>query len=399
MTDTARDTQKPSIYQITGKIFSNPYDWGGHQLIPQTLGFTPEEGKPYAEYWLGSHPKAPSQVELSDGSTTTLDKIIKLPFLFKLLDAGEMLSIQVHPNKKQAEEGFAREEAAGIPFSDLKRTYKDDNHKPEFAVVQGDFWLLHGFRPVDNLKQILQNVPEFEPLIPYFVDGDYQKLYKHVMIELSNEEVNKLLKALAVRVVLEFEAGKLDKSNPDYWAAKAVQYMKMTEDNYDRGLFSVYFLNLVNMKPGQAIFQDAGLLHAYLEGPIIEVMANSDNVARGGITPKYVDIQELMKLVTFEGITPNIVEGRKVENETFFDAPIDEFAVSNIQPLTDKYYKHTASSPEILMGMQGDAKINADGQTLSVAKGKSVFVSAGTNYEIMGTEDTVIYKTSVPDQT
>lgn len=403
----------PRIFPIKGKLFSHPYDWGGNHLIPQTLGFEPEPGKPYAEYWLGVHPKAPSQVELPGGSTTTLDKVVKhdkeailghavaerfgtMPFLFKLLDAGEMLSIQVHPNKQQAEEGFAREEATGIPFSDPKRTYKDDNHKPEFAVVLGDFWLLHGFRSEESLKQVLNNVPEFAPLISYFAKGDYKKLYKYVMQDLSNEDVNTILKALAVRVVLEFEAGRLEKSNPDYWAAKAIQYMNMSEGHYDRGLFSIYFLNLVHMKPGQAIFQDAGLLHAYLEGPIIEVMANSDNVARGGITPKYVDIEELMKLVKFEGITPNIVEARKIENESFFDAPIDEFAVSSITPAAEKLYKHKAMSPEILMGMQGEAKIKTDGQELSVAKGKSIFVSAGTEYEIAGNENDVVYCTRVP---
>ena len=401
------------IFQITGKIFSSPYDWGGKQLIPQTLGFTPEPDKPYAEYWLGVHPKALSQVALPNGKTDTLDHVIeanketilghsvaerfgRLPFLFKLLDAGEMLSIQVHPNKKQAEEGFAREEAAGIAFTDPKRTYKDDNHKPEFAVVQGDFWLLHGFRTEDHLKKVLHEVPEFTPLIPYFEGGDYQKLYKYVMIDLSDEEVNKMMKTLAVRVVLAFEAGKLEKANPDYWAAKAIRYMNMSEDNYDRGLFSVYFLNLVNMKQGQAIFQNAGLLHSYLEGPIIEVMANSDNVARGGITPKYVNIEELMKLVIFEGITPNVIEGREVDNEAFFDAPIDEFAISKIQLGVDKPYKHTAISPEILIGMNGDAKITTDGNELSVSKGKSVFISAGTDYEIIGSGNDIVYRTSVP---
>lgn len=401
------------IFQITGKVFSSPYDWGGNSLIPSTLGFEAEEGKPYAEYWLGVHPKAPSQVVLPDGQTTTLDKLVSedkegtlgttikekfgsLPFLFKLLDAGEMLSIQVHPNKQQAEEGFAREEAAGIPFTDPKRTYKDNNHKPEFAVVQGDFWLLHGFRTEENLRQVLGTVPEFESLLPHFQKGNYRELYKYVMQELSDEEADQLLKKLAVRVVLAFEAGKLEKSNPDYWAARAVAYMKMSEGNYDRGLFSIYFLNLVNMKPGQAIFQDAGLLHAYLEGPIIEVMANSDNVARGGITPKHVDIEELMKLVKFEGITPHIIEGRREENESFFEAPIDEFAISKIQPSENKPFNHTANAPEILIGMDGNAKIKTPETELSVAKGKSVFVSADTEYEITGNENDVVYRTSVP---
>ena len=307
-----------------------------------------------------------------------------------------MLSIQVHPNKNQAEEGYARENTARVSLDDPKRTYKDDNHKPEFAVILGDFWLLHGFRIAEDLKQILSSVPEFAPLIPSFQEGDHRKLYEHVMVELSNDEVNKILKSLADRIVPDYKAGKLEKENPDYWAAKAIAYMQMVDGNYDRGLFSIYFLNLVNMKPGQAIFQDAGLLHAYLEGPIIEVMANSDNVARGGITPKFVDIQELMKLVIFEGITPHIIEARGAGNESFYDVPIDEFAVSRISPSAEMPYKHAASSPEILMSLEGNAMIQANGQELPLSKGKSVFVISGTEYEIIGDEGDIIYKTSVP---
>lgn len=404
-------SQKQSIFQITGKIFSEPYDWGGNTLIPQTLGFEPEPGKPYAEYWLGTHPKGPSQVELTDGSTESLETLIKsnpkellgntsdrfttIPFLFKLLDARQMLSLQVHPNKKQAEEGYAKEENSGMSKDDPKRTYKDDNHKPEFGIVQGDFWLLHGFREKNSLIEILEQTTELQPLLEYFQNGDYKSLYKHVMLDLSDEEANAILSSLANRIVPAYKANSLTKSHPDYWAAKAIVDMNMSDGAYDRGLFAIYFLNLVSMKKGQALFQDAGLLHAYLEGTMIEVMANSDNVARGGITSKYVDVEELMKLVIFEGIRPNIVEGRQIESEVFYDAPIDEFAVSDIK-LNGSSYKNTSSSPEVLLGMHGDAQITSGSTTLSVAKGKSVFVPANTDYEITSSSDAIISRTRVP---
>lgn len=408
-----QNTIRERIFPITGKIFSSPYDWGGNELIPKTLGFEPESGVPYAEYWIGTHDKAPAQVSMPDGSTKPLNELVRtdaqavlgnkaatrfgtLPFLFKLLDAGEMLSIQVHPNKKQAEEGFSREEQLGIPLNDPKRTYKDNNLKSEFAIALGDFWLLHGFRQKESLQHILNEVKEFAPLVPYFADGDYKKLYQYVMRDMNADEANTILKSLAERVVPAFESGKLQQTSPDYWTARAIMYMKMHDGAYDRGIFSIYFLNLVNMKPGQSIFQSAGVLHAYLQGPIIEVMTTSDNVARGGITPKYVDIEELLKLVLFEGVTPNVQEVQQTESEATYTVPIDEFMVSRIQPTATTPYKTTSYSAEILMGIDGNATITASGKTLPIGKGKSVLVLADTTYEITGSETDIVYKTSVP---
>jgi mannose-6-phosphate isomerase len=402
-----------TIFPITGRIFSNPYDWGGKILIPPTLGFEPKPGVPYAEYWLGVHKKAPSQVQLLDDTTTSLDHLIEkdpesflghtvakrfgtMPFLFKLLDAKEMLSIQVHPNIQQAQEGFALEEKKGIPLDDPKRTYKDPNQKSEYAITQGEFWLLHGFRQAEDLENILDQIPEFELLKPYFKDKDYYALYKYIMIDLDDKKVNELLDALAKRIIPLYEKNELKKTNPDYWAAKAIKYMKMTEGNYDRGLISIYLLNLVHMNPGEAIFQRCGVLHAYLEGPIIEVMTNSDNVARGGITSKYIDIEALMTLVTFEGVTPNIIQGRTKGNEDFFDVPLEEFSMSKIMPTIDHSYGNKSASIELFMGMKGEAKIGSEGQVYSVEKGKSVVVKANTAYEITGNEGDEIYRISIP---
>ncbi len=404
--------QSQRIFPITGKIFSSPYDWGGKELIPQTLGFTPEPGVPYAEYWIGAHKRAPSMVEYSDG-TKSLEEIIagnpedilgsevakrfgELPFLFKLSEAKKMLSVQVHPNKKQAEEGFAIEEKSGIPATDLKRTFKDPNSKTEMPLALGDFWLLHGLRPESEMLEILKETKELTPLIPIFGNNDYRALYKHVLSDMSKEEVNTMLSPLAMRIRRQYEDIELQKTSPDYWAAKAIKDFNMQEGDYDRGLFSLYFANIVHLKAGDALFQNEGVIHAFLEGQYIEIMQNSDNIARAGMTNKPIDIEGLMKFMTFTSQKPNILEGRKENNEIFYDAPADEFLVSQLLLKDGMPYKQTSYSVEILMGITGNATITSDGISLPLGQGKSIVVFADATYEITGTETDVIFKTAVP---
>lgn len=405
--------KKEHAFYITGKIFSRPYNWGGIHLIPETLGFTPEPDTPYSEYWIGVHHKAPGQLILPNETTIALEDVIKddpeyvlgkdvsqkfhdLPFLFKLLDAEEMLSIQVHPTQEQAGKGFEEENKKGIPITDPKRTYKDNNQKFEFCVALGDFWLLNSFRPKDDLINVLQEYKEFSFLLPYFEDGNYKKLYTHVMVTMSDDEINKVLDTLAMRILPLYEDNKLDKDLPDFWAAKAMKYMNMQKGSYDRGIFSIYFLNLIHLKKGQAATQGSGVLHAYLYGPIIEVMTTSDNVVRGGITTKYIDIDALIKLVNFEGKKPTIIEGKNDVGEIFFDSFNDVYIVSKIHLKENKPYKTTSYSAEILMGLEGNAELTVESKTLSLAKGKSIIVFANTEYEIRGQDTDIIYKTSVP---
>lgn len=402
------DTQK--IYPIVGKIFSSPYDWGGTKLIPDTLGFTPEPGVPYAEYWIGAHKRSPSPVDqtgktLEDLIADAPEKILgvavakkygELPYLFKLSEPQKMLSVQVHPNKKQAEEGFIEEEKSGIPATELRRTFKDPNSKAEMALAISDFWLLHGLRPEVEIRAVLNDTPEFAPLVPIFTDGDYRKLYKHVLLDMTDQEVNDMLSPLVKRIVPLFEAGELQKTSPDYWAAKGVKDFDMHEGAYDRGIFSFFFLNIVYLKPGQALFQDTGVLHAFLQGSIVEILQNSDNIARAGMTNKNIDIDAIMKFMIFEPHEPKIIDGRRDGDEVFYDVPADEYLVSKITLLDGSQYKQTSNSAEILMGLEGNATIAAGGEELSLSKGKSVVVIANTEYAIKGSQNDVIYRTSVP---
>lgn len=398
-----------------GRLFGTiqHYSWGGYNFIPRLIGFTPEPGLPYAEYWMGAHETAPSQILQNDGTTRALNEVIReqptkmlgshvaerygrLPFLLKVMDVREMLSIQVHPTKSEAAVGFARENEMGIPLDSPRRNYKDDNHKPELEVALSDFWLLHGFRPEEQLQRILSQVPEFHSLQPIFARRGYFGLYEHVM-EMPQVSVNTLLSTLVERVLQKFDSGAFAESSPDYWVAKAIQGKQ--GGAYDRGIFSIYFFNLVRLKQGQATFQDAGIPHAYLQGQAIEIMANSDNIIRGGLTPKHVDVLELLRLIRFEGGLPEIIEGRPRGNpyEAFYASPSHDFCLSRIQLSQGDLYENTASSIEILLILSGETTLDSADKQMLVKKGESIIVFAGTHYRMRAlSEHALLFRASIP---
>jgi mannose-6-phosphate isomerase len=405
-------TVNNNVGRLVGKIQN--YAWGGYNFIPNLIGSEPQPGVTYAEYWMGAHEKAPSNILQKDGTTVPLNSLIKeqseetlgswaaqeygqLPYLVKVMDVREMLSIQVHPTKSEAKVGFAQENEMGIPLESPKRNYKDNNHKPELEIALSDFWLLYGFRPEDQLQEILDQIPEFHILKPIFMQSGYFGLYKYVM-EMPQESVNALLNTLVERVLQQYNAGRLDKDAPDYWVARALQE-EQTKD-YDRGIFSIYFFNLIKLKPGQATFQAAGLPHAYLQGQSLEIMANSDNVIRGGLTPKHVDVPQLLKLITFEGISPEIIEGRQGDNpcETFYDAPSHDFCLSRIQLSKDNLYENAASSIEILLVLNGEVTVDDADEQMLVRKGESIIVFSGKGYQIKAvSENALLFRASIPD--
>jgi len=398
-------------FKLVGKIQN--YAWGGHTFIPQLIGQRPEPGMTYAEYWMGAHEKAPSDLLLSDGTFTSLSGLIekeperllgaevarkygRLPFLFKILDVREMLSIQVHPTKDQAERGFARENALGIPLNAAARNYKDTNHKPELQLALGDFWLLHGFQPADQLHTVLNRVPEFSSFLPVFTSGGYRELYKYIM-EMPLPQVNAILGPLAERILKRYDGGALEKHSPDFWAARAMRNSPVTE--YDRGIFSIYFFNLIRLKQGQAIFQDAGVPHAALMGQAIEIMANSDNVIRGGLTPKHVDVAQLLTLISFKGIQPEILEGQPDINpyEVSYPSPCPDFHLSRI--LLDKgdIYENLTYSSEIELNLSGEARLDTASKEMLIKKGESAIIFGGKKYRLRGiAEKTLLFRAFVP---
>lgn len=398
----------PGLALLKGTV--KHYDWGGDSLIPSLLNISKED-KPYAEYWLGVHPQAGCQL-VADGKTVILrdyiaanaadtvgekvkDRFGTMPYLLKALDVKDMLSIQVHPSKKEAEKDFAAENAAGIPLDAPNRNYKDDNHKPELMVAMGDFWLLHGFKPEGELVQTLQAVAELHFLLPVFETESYKGLYKQVM-EMPQQEVNERLQPLLDRVLPLYENGTLTKNSPDFWAAKA-QHTFSKPGRTDRGIFSIYIFNLVHMTKGEAIFQDAGVPHAYIEGQNVEIMASSDNVLRGGLTPKHIDVAALLKHTKCEATYPHILKGTVKGEELVYETPAPDFELSGFELRGGHSASFTPTSAEILLLVEGTATIQQDGQRVRLQKGDpSAIVFPGGSVTIETDTNTLLYKAGVP---
>jgi len=356
------------IYQLTGTV--KHYDWGGNSFIPSLLKIVNEKKKPFAEYWMGIHSLGMSMIDTGGSTPDQLSLIAPdLPYLLKILDVKDMLSIQVHPSKKGAEEGFARENNEGIPLDAPNRNYKDVNHKPEFIVALSDFWLLHGFKPTEELIDILTNVTELNCLLPVFNQTGYHGLYSHVM-GLPQEEVNAILKPLLEKLLPLYTANELLKTTEDYWAAKAAISFANNDNNIDRGIFSIYLFNLVQLKKGEGVFQGDGVPHAYLEGQNVEIMANSDNVLRGGLTKKHIDVTELMKHVKCEATFPKIISGElNEEGEKCYNMPTHDFKLSVFELEKGAVVSFNPSTTEILLLTEGIVEVDDEHTVVKLRDG------------------------------
>lgn len=397
------------FYKIKGEIQN--YEWGGKSFIPNLISENINKNYSYAEYWLGAHLKAPSKVFtekgiisldlfLNENAKETLGKQVaknfgKLPYLFKVLDVREMLSIQVHPSKEAARIGYKNENKKGIPLNASNRNYKDENHKPEIMVALTEFWLLHGFLDVNKLTRNIKETPELSFLLPIFLEDGYTGLYKKVM-EYSQDEVNEVLKPLVERILPKYLNNELEKSSPEFWAAKSL--VNKESKNIDKGIFSIYFFNILKLSRGEAIFQDAGVPHAYLEGVNMELMANSDNVLRAGLTNKHIDVSELIKNTKFEATIPDILKGvRNIENgEVIYKTLVKDFELSKIELSESIVHRSISNSLEILILIKGTATCTQSNETMSLEKGQAILVKADTAYKIETNSEVEIYKASVP---
>ncbi len=393
---------KHKIFKLQGKV--QHYTWGGYEFISSLLGFENIENKPCAEYWMGAHPTASAKLETEEGLKQWYDLITQaplvhlgdkvyqqfgeLPYLFKVLDVREMLSIQVHPTKEEAKKGFEREKEVGVPLYASHRNYKDKNHKPEVMIALGEFWLLHGFKKAEKLQQVLETVPEFNFLSEIFAKQGYYGLYKMVM-EMTREETDNLLLSLIEREI----SAPHTKDEPGYWVSKLYDSI-LPASNVDKGLFSIYFFNIVKVKEGEAVFQGAGVPHAYLEGQNVELMANSDNVLRGGLTSKHIDVPELLKHIIFEGIEPNILQGDVLGHETVYSLPVGDFGISAIKLEYGREYISKSKSAEIFLVIKGEVHCT----NLICKRGEAFVVLPDTRYTIRSVENAVLYKAFVPLQ-
>lgn len=398
--------RQSKIFELEGQV--QHYQWGGFTYIPRLLSRANDAGKPFAEYWLGAHLQAPAMV----GGNGGLDNLLaenpeflgektkvqfgRLPYLLKVLDVKDMLSIQVHPTLENARAGFAAENASGIPLTASNRNYKDDNHKPELMAALGEFYLLHGFRAPAAMINILQEQPELQFLLPVFGKNNYEALYKTVM-EMDAAEVNSRLQPLLDRIIPLYQADRLSKGSADFWAARAALTFNR-DGQIDRGIFSVYLLNLVRMDAGDGIFQDAGILHAYLEGQNIEIMANSDNVLRGGLTPKHIDVPELMKHVRFEAVVPAVMRGVAVNAyEKKYPTPAADFELHEIKLDRRDQYPLKAATVDILLVVDGDLVVTpSKGDPIQLSRGKSFMLVAGAEALLYSATGAHLFKATVP---
>ncbi len=404
------------------------YEWGGYEFIPGLLGVQNTERRPFAELWMGTHPRGPARAEI-DGTLLSLDRLIaaepwqilgtdvalrfagRLPYLFKVLDVRIMASLQAHPSKGQAAEGFARENAAGIPLDSPERNYRDENHKPEVHVVLTDFWMLHGFRPLEEISEALTAEPELSGIMPSFDEklsashGDpagrsalLRELYARVMT-MAQAEVDAILTPLIARLEAAENQGALRRNSHGFWALRAARTFPLPGGHGDRGIISMYLLNLLELKPGQGSYQPAGTLHAYLEGADVELMASSDNVLRGGLTPKYVDVPELLATLSFTDGRPPILEGRAAsETGREYETPAEEFALERIEISPGTPYSGGRDhSADCLIVIEGAAAVIAGGRTVMLPRGGAAMVPAALPYSIAARSPrAVLFKAGVP---
>lgn len=334
------------------------YDWGSKTAIPDILGLEPD-GRPWAEMWIGDHPRLPSIIE---SSGRPLD--IGLPFLLKILAAARPLSIQSHPSLDQAIAGFAAENELGVAIDASDRTYRDANHKPELICALTPFDALVGFRSPPDIIEALAEVPALAPVLERLAVPDPAVALRAAVewiLQLSVEEAAELVGEVAVVNEL---ASLLSGLHPG-----------------DPGVLVALLLHRVQLQPGEAVFLGAGNLHAYLSGVGVELMANSDNVIRGGLTSKHIDVDELLEVVAFESHEPEIQRAETPVHT--FDTAGSGFGLVRVEASAGLLVEPIG--PEIVLVTSGDVQLEAaDGSLVHLAPGAAAFVDDDGDYTIRG---------------
>jgi mannose-6-phosphate isomerase len=377
------------LWRLEGVV--QPYAWGSLTAIPELRGEAPT-GTPQAELWLGAHPSAPSFVETEDGDGIALDAWIRndpesvlgarvarrfgpeLPFLLKVLAAAQPLSIQAHPNSAQAWAGFARENAAGVPLDAEGRCYRDPHHKPELICALTPFRALNGFRePTEIVRQIAGlGVSGLEPILePLRSEPDANGLaaFFESWMTLDRKARARLL-----------DQAVLAASRASDGAPARAEVVRLARAHPgDVGVLAPLFLNLIELAPGEAMYLPAGDLHSYLGGTGIELMANSDNVLRGGLTRKHVDVPELISVLRFEAEAVLPLRPERVGFvEARYTAPAEEFALSVLcVGAGARWTAPVERSAEILLCTEGHALLfDTRGGSLDLPRGTAAVAAA-----------------------
>ncbi len=390
-----------------------PYAWGSRSVIAELLGQPVPSPHPQAELWLGAHPGDPSLLVGADGVRSSLLDALRadpvgllgpnrasrwegrLPFLFKVLAAEEPLSLQAHPSSVQAAAGFAREESSGIPRDAPERNYRDPSHKPELICALTDFHALVGFRDaaetvcllralaVDELAghvELLAGDPNHEGMRALFTT--WITLPQHTLDKLVPAVQDGCVRLLRQLGGMEADAGDRRFGAPGHgghYAAEARTVLELSE-RYpgDAGVLAALLLNRVTLAPGEALYLAAGNLHSYLSGAGIELQANSDNVLRGGLTPKHVDVPELLRVLDFRCGPPQVLRGETDGPWTRYPAAAEEFRLARLDLRVEGTEPTTLpdAGGRILLCTHGVAGVAGGGRAMTLRRGQSLWLSA-----------------------
>ncbi|WP_405751639.1 mannose-6-phosphate isomerase, class I [Streptomyces sp. NBC_00012] len=373
-----------------------PYAWGSTTAIPELLGIAPT-GEPQAEMWMGAHPGAPSLLTRmtttgAAGPERPLTDVIaadperelgratvekfgpRLPFLLKLLAAGAPLSLQVHPDLAQAKRGYEDEERRSVPIDAPHRTYKDANHKPELICALTPFAGLCGFRrPAEAAETMAAlGVDSLKPYVDLLGAHPEEAALREVLTAILGADPVETAETVNLAAAA---AERLGGAHAPY--ARIAHHFPG-----DPGVIAAMLLNYVELQPGEALFLGAGVPHAYLDGLGVEIMANSDNVLRCGLTPKHIDVPELLRIVRFEATEPGVLRPEaSPSGEELYETPVDEFRLSrfDLSPGAAPV-DLTRDTPQILLCTGGAPKAGE----LGLTPGASVFVPSGEKVEVSG---------------
>jgi mannose-6-phosphate isomerase len=379
------------MHQLTGQI--RDYAWGSVTAIPQLLGVKPS-GEPQAEYWLGAHPLAPAQI-----GSTSLDQALhdhpewvgdrtyrafgdRFPVLMKILAAGFPLSLQAHPNRAQAQHGFDRENAAGVPLDSPQRIYHDNWPKPEILVALSPFEALCGFRPPAHTAELFSQLgvgaaldSVIGPLTKRRGPAALAEVFLDILSQDHPNHVDEVLRAAPAHAQDDTDLGQ--------FARTALELNRHFP--HHPSILAALLLNRCHLAPGQALFLPTRTLHSYLGGVGIEVMACSDNVLRGGLTAKYINVDELIRVVDF---TPSQIGPVPTQNDggfTRYLTPAPEFAVWRGELSSQPLRLPRADSCRIALVVDGEAVLRQDETSLELSTGQAVLIPYGEDVQAHGT--------------
>src|SRR3954466_962149 len=380
-----------SMWPLTSTV--RDYPWGSRTVIPELLGQHVPSERPQAELWMGAHPDNPSllpdgrglDAAISGDPLRLLGPAVterfgaRLPFLMKVLAADRPLSLQAHPTTAQAEAGYAAEEAAGVPKDDPTRTFKDPFHKPELLLALSTFEALCGFRPVEESLHCLAKLqlPEVKPTIAALARGGLRAAIPQ-LLALPADRRTELVEAVAAKAASVGAAHDPEFINTYRGAASLAETYPA-----DPGVVISLMCNHLKLAPGEAVFLPAGNLHAYLSGAGIEVMASSDNVLRGGLTHKHVDLAALIEVLDFADGRVPVLHPVLGPGGLRYPVPVEEFDLTRVQ-LDAQTGVLTSRGPQVLVCTEGEAELTSSEDTLALGKGAAAFVPAGAQITTSG---------------